>query len=332
MTLAVSAYSILTILLGSQATLWTAESHDQTRIAGMREAFGLIGLITAVSMPVILKAFVQENQVYLWYCSALGILMTIGLYGFTATSAKIQTINAGKKLREPVSWNNLLSLPKGMLRLLVVYGISMLGSSIPAVLVIFYVRDLLNAEHLTGIFLLVYFLSGAFAMPVWNNLSVRLGKYKTWFTSSLVAVLGFTGAFFLEAGDVIPFGTMCMISGLALGADLSLPPSILADQVHACGRQSFSGTYYAFLAFVTKVSLAIASAIALPALDIAGFKPKAVNDNEALLALSVAYALVPCILKLMAAGLLYVLFIRSNPGGNYETIQTDCNCGGSYHA
>jgi GPH family glycoside/pentoside/hexuronide:cation symporter len=332
MVLAVSAYSFLTVLLGSLATLWTSEPHDQTRIAGMREAFGLIGLVTAVSMPALFKRFVTEDQVYIWYCAVLAILMIIGLYGFAATSAKVRTANLLRKSPEKVLLSNLLSLPHGMLRLLVVYGISMLGSSVPAVLVIFYVRDLLGAEHLTGIFLLLYFLSGAFAMPIWKKLSLRFGKHKTWFLSSLVAVFGFSGALFLEAGDIIPFGFICVVSGLALGADLSLPPSILADQIHARGKQNYSGTYYASMAFVTKLSLALASALVLPGLDLAGFKPKAANSDQALLALSIAYAFVPFILKLTAAGLLYTLFIRSNTGGNHATLQNGGNYGSSHHA
>ena len=55
MVFAVSAYSVLTITLGMYATLWTKNKDDQTRIAGAREAFGLIGLVIAVSMPTILS-------------------------------------------------------------------------------------------------------------------------------------------------------------------------------------------------------------------------------------------------------------------------------------
>jgi Na+/melibiose symporter-like transporter len=201
-------------------------------------------------------------------------------------------------------------------KLLAVYALSMLASSIPAVLVIFYVRDLLGAEHLTGPFLLLYFLSGAAAMPLWKKASARFGKYKAWAFANALAVIGFVGAFFLGAGDVAAYAVVCVASGFALGADLTLPPSILADHIHARGNTAFSGTYYACLAFIGKASLALASAIVLPVLDASGFKPQAVNSSEALLALSTTYALIPCFLKLMAAYLLYTFY----SGEKHETI------------
>ena len=111
-----------------------------------------------------------------------------------------------------------------------------------------------------------------------------------------------------------------------------MPPSILADHVHARGNSAFSGTYYALLAFVAKATLAIASAISLPALDAAGFKPQTLNSDSALMALSFAYALIPSILKFIAATLLYAFFIRSQSGGNNENTQDYGNRSRSIYA
>jgi len=248
-----------------------------------------------------------------------------GIAGFSQVLPAHSSVARLKK-KQPVSLLlGLRALSPDSLRLFTVYAISMLASSIPAVLVIFYVRDLLKAENLTGVFLFLYFLSGALGMPVWKNLSQRLGKYKAWCFSNLLAVTGFIAAFFLGAGNIWSYALVCVVSGVALGADLTLPPSILADDIHAKGNDRFSGMHYAFLAFIAKASLALASAIAFPALDAAGFKPHTPNTAGALLALSAAYALIPCALKLVAAGLLQILFIRSHSGGNDETIKNAGN-------
>lgn len=313
MLFATSAYSILIIVLGAQATLWTANKVDQTRIAGAREACGLIGLIIAVSMPPILSNLLNPTDVYLWYGVILSFLMGVGLVNFWQWRKNLSTTVLVKQNNRLSPLLACRSLPKESLQLFGVYALSMLASSIPAVLVIFFIRDLLNAAHLTGLFLLLYFLSGTVAMPLWKKVSVRIGKVKTWRVSNMVAVVGFIGAYFLNSGDVWPYAVVCGISGLALGADLTLPPSILADHIHERGNSAFSGTHYAFLAFITKASLALASAIVLPTLDLAGFKPQTVNSEQALRVLSVSYALIPCVLKLAAAGLLYYFFIRSHP-------------------
>ncbi len=330
MVFAVSAYSVLTIVLGAQATLWTQDSNAQTKIAGAREAFAIIGLVIAVSVPTLLSPWLNTTEVYVYYCALLILLMLVGIISFSRLSIAPLPATAHNRNLSLVS--AMRALPAQSLKLFAVYALSMLASSMPAILVIFYVRDLMGAEHLTGLFLLLYFLSGAAAMPLWKKISTRHGKYKAWCWANILAVAGFICAFFLNAGDLWPYAAVCLVSGLALGADLTLPPSILADHIHAHGNHHCSGSHYACLAFIAKASLALASVVALPILDIAGFQPQAVNSKLALTTLSITYALIPCILKLAAAGLLYHFFIRVSPGGHLENLHTHSNHGSSHHA
>ncbi|MDP9126732.1 MAG: MFS transporter [Pseudomonadota bacterium] len=317
---AVSSYSVLTILLGAQATLWTNDKDEQTRIAGVREAFGLAGLITAVSLPIGLALIVKPGHVYSSYAGILAVLMFLALVAF-AKMPRGRSESDALGVAQPTSMLPALqALPTESIKLFAVYALSMLASSMPAVLVIFYVRDLLGAEPLTGLFLMLYFVAGALGMPFWKKLSEDMGKYSVWMYANLLAVAGFCGAIFLQPGDIWPYSAFCTMSGFALGGDLTLPPSILADQIHARGNTAFSATHYSLLAFVSKASLAIASAIALPALDAAGFRPQAANSAHALLMLSAAYALIPSLLKFTAAGFLYFFFVRSHRGDHHETI------------
>ncbi|WP_331346865.1 MFS transporter [Cellvibrio sp. UBA7661] len=337
MVFAVTAYSVLTIVLGVKATLWTQDAAEQTRIAGARESFGLIGLVIAVSTPALLSYFVNPDNVYLWYTMMLSILMMVGVACFfllaSRTNASLIRVN-NHNIKVPVlsPLSALRALPAVSVQLFVVYAISMLASSIPSVLVIFYVRDFLGAEHLTGLFLLLYFLSGAAAMPLWKKLSVKFGKYKAWGLANVLAVAGFIGAALLGAGDVWAFAAVCVFSGLAFGADLTLPPSILADHIHAHSNSNYAGSHYAILAFIIKASLALASAIVLPILDAAGFHPQSTNSATALSVLSISYAVLPCILKLVAAGFLYVFFIQSHSGGKNENHQNHSHSGSTHDA
>lgn len=328
MVFAVSAYSMLTVIMGAQATLWTRDRNEQTRIASAREAFGLIGLVIAVSMPTLLSYLVSSDDIYKYYAVILFMLMLLGAVGFPRLHDHSATRIADEQSLSPLSAFH--ALPAESFYLFAVYSLSMLASSIPAVLVIFFVRDFLGAGQLTGIFLLLYFLSGAAAMPLWKNTSARIGKYKAWCMAHILAITGFIGAFFLNPGDIWFYGMVCVVSGVALGADLTLPPSILSDHIHKRDNHIYSGTHYAFLVLVGKVSLALASAIALPILDAAGFKPQAVNSQAALATLSTVYALIPCLLKLVAAVFLYVFFIRF-PGGNNENFQDHGNHRSSNH-
>ncbi|AMC13303.1 sugar transporter [Liberibacter crescens] len=319
MIIAVGAYSVLTIILGSYATLWTENKDDQTRIAAAREAFGLIGLIIAVSMPSFLFHIVNPNHVFIWYGVILAILMLGSMLGFYQIFSPLFYVEMSRKKQSSSFLSGLCALPKQSIRLFIVYFVSMVASSIPAVLVIFYVRDFLEAENLIGVFLFFYFLSGVLGIPFWKKASKYFGKYKAWFLSNIPAILGFY-ALFLGAKHVDLYCMVCLISGFSLGADLILPPSILSDDIHAHKNSQFSATHYALLAFISKASFALASAIALPVLDLAGFRPQALNTENALKVLSVCYSLIPCILKLVSAVLLYAFFIRSQSGVNNETI------------
>lgn len=303
---AVAAYSLMVILLGARATLWTTDRNAQTQLSAAREGFGLVGLVLAVSLPSLLLPWLGGERVYLGYAAILTALMlaALGLYARLPATAIVPA-------QRPVSIAEALRhLRRDNLRLLAVYGLGMFASSIPAVLVVFYIRDYLGAEKLMGPFLLLYFLSGAAAMPLWQAVSARLGKAPAWALANLLAVAGFSAVIFLQAGDVWAYGAVCVVSGMALGADLTLPPSLLADQIHAAGNSRYSATHYACLNFVAKAGLALASAAVLPVLDAAGFHPAASNTAGALATLSAAYGLAPCVLKLISSALIYRFLIR----------------------
>ena len=69
------------------------------------------------------------------------------------------------------------------------------------------------------------------------------------------------------------------------------------------------GAYFGWWNFATKLNLALAAGIALPLLGAFGYTPGA-RDADALHALTLAYCVLPCVLKLGAAGLLWTLWLR----------------------
>jgi Na+/melibiose symporter-like transporter len=182
-----------------------------------------------------------------------------------------------------------------------IYFISNFASAIPAVLVLFYIRDRLAAETWTGLFLLVYFLSGAVSMPVWQRVARRVGTARAWGISMVVAVITFVWAFSLGAGDIVPFVIVCVLSGAALGADLSLPPALLADRIDHVEDQAIASRYFSGAAFFAKASFALATGLTLPMLDALGYVPGQPAVAEIGIYLSGVYALVPCAIKITAA-------------------------------
>ncbi len=118
----------------------------------------------------------------------------------------------------------------------------------------------------------------------------------------LLACLAFVWVPLLAPGQVIAFGAICVVTGMALGADLALPPALQADVVDydtLLSGQHRAGLFFALWSMSTKLAFALAVGIAFPALDAFGFTPTGDNDSRAILAVAAGYALVPVALKVV---------------------------------
>src|SRR4029078_13008734 len=119
------------------------------------------------------------------------------------------------------------------------------------------------------------------------------------------AILAFVWAWGLGPGDTTAFAIVCALSGIALGADLALPASLLADVIGRGGETRGAGAYFGVWTLATKLNLALAAGIALPLLAYLGYTPAA-RDPAALHALALVYAAAPCVLKLGAVMALHL--------------------------
>ena len=152
---------------------------------------------------------------------------------------------------------------------------------------------------------MLYFSAAAISLPLWVALAKRRGEASAWLISMLLAIAAFIWVYGLPAGAAIGFGAVCVMSGFALGADLALPPALLAAVIARAGHSGArEGSYFGAWSWATKMNLALAAGVALPLLERLGYVPGTV-DAGGMHALRVAYALLPCALKLLAAALLW---------------------------
>ncbi len=305
--LATTSFSVLSINLNMLGGMWIKDENAKTRISSVREALGLVGLLLAVISPSVLMQFYSPAFSFLIVSGLLAAAMLVAATCFMVWYKRYDSHHNKNDVAFASFFSVFSIIPKPTKLFFAVYGISMLASSIPALLVLFYIRDRLDAEQLTGLFLALYFLSGAAGMPLWSALSRKFGKYNAWGAAMLLAIITFIWAYFLGQGDVWQYGVICVLSGIAFGADLSLPPSILADHIHQMKEENRASSLYGLLTFLAKAALAFASFITLPLLDYVGYRPAMTNTEQALIALSLAYALIPCVIKIGSVFLLWKL-------------------------
>ena len=119
----------------------------------------------------------------------------------------------------------------------------------------------------------------------------------------------FAVAAFLGPGQVEIFALVCVVTGLCLGADLALPPAIQADVAdwdRLRFRRNRTAGLFSLWNMAAKLALAAAAGATLPLLGALGLDQQTPVPS-ALTALSVIYALVPCVLKMTSVGMIYGL-------------------------
>jgi Na+/melibiose symporter-like transporter len=195
-------------------------------------------------------------------------------------------------------------------RLLLVYLVNGTASAVPATLVLFFIADRLQSPQHEALFLASYFAAAGIAVPLWVRAVRRWGLSRSWLLGMGLSVAVFVWATVLGAGDVVGFTVVCVLSGLALGADLTLPGALLAGVIQRAGHGAQAeGAYFGWWNFATKLNLALAAGLALPLLQWWGYTPGD-QSAPALQALTWAYCLLPCALKLLAAALLWRDWIK----------------------
>lgn len=297
------------IMLPYQA--WGAELsgdyHGRTTIAAWREAAAVAGTLTAVALPVALGVGASAGG----SLAAIAVMVAI-LLPITVAIALWRVPEAPRPAFAPLERRKAVELVvrnRPFTRLIAAYLMNGFANGIPATLFILFVTHCLAAPDMTGPLLALYFACGLAGVPLWLALSRRLGKHRTWSLAMAGACVAFLAVPFLDPGDIGLFFAICVVTGLSVGADLSLPHAIQADVVDvdtAAGGGQRTGIYFAFWGMATKLALAGAVGIAFPLLGAAGFLVGGGNQTPAaLFALAALYGWAPIVFKVGAIALVW---------------------------
>lgn len=280
----------------------------QSRWVSAREGAGLVGVVAASVLPSLAGLGVTA--------ALLGTATVIGWLGLSAAPTPLPPRQAHGR---PASEHTVVvqaAADRGVLwpwrllafrRLVAVFVVNGVAAAVPATLVLFFIRDRLQATAWEGAFLALYFAAGVASLPAWVVVVRRWGAVRAWALGMGLAVVAFACAVGLGAGDALPFAAVCLASGLALGADLALPATLLAEVVAAQGRRgphgAEAGLFFGWWNAAAKLNLALAAGLVLPLLGWLGYVPGSPGPSG-LEALGWVYAGLPCALKLVALALL----------------------------
>jgi Na+/melibiose symporter-like transporter len=296
---------------------WGAELADgydeRARVAAWREGLTVAGVALAASLPSLAAWLGVGAPGAAPEAAALSILFWTNLFVLPLAGIAMlrlvpepPPVAAAPGFGAAAGWA-LLAANAPFRRLVAAYVLNGVANALPATLFLLFAGDVLGARGLEGALLLVYFLAGLASVPLWLRAARLWGKHRAWCAGMLANCVCFAPVPLLGAGDVAPFAIVCLATGLCFGADLALPAAIQADVVDidtAGGGGQRTGLYFAIWAVAGKLALALAPAIAFPALDAAGFARGEAGEGGRL-ALAALYAWVPVAFKAAAAALLW---------------------------
>ncbi len=328
------AFSVLTVAHQAWGARLGGGDAEQSRVVGWREGLGLPGVLLASVLPSVL-GLPATLTVFTVLLAAGCLAWSRGPRPGAAVPAPAAGAHAAS--RDPGSragasgtgktnatlggrddtgavqastWQPLSH--RDFRRLLAVFLLNGIASAVPATLVLFFIQDRLQAPAAwEPYFLGLYFLCAAASLPAWLALVRRIGLARTWLAGMALAIATFLWTATLGTGDAVPFLVVCAASGLALGADLALPGALLAGVIARAGdRGQREGAYFGWWNLAAKLNLALAAGLALPLLSLAGYTP-GTRDEAALQSLTLAYGLLPCGLKALAALTLALTLARN---------------------
>lgn len=305
-----AAYIAWTMML-LPYTAWGAELsdgyHERSRITATREGFVIVGIVVAAGLPVLIGIDAEDKGRVL--ATLAWIMLLVLPVALLALMLVVPEGDPGSRkpldLRHglAIAWRNL-----PFRRLVSAYFLNGIANGLPATLFLIFVADRLRLPDWAGPLLLLYFVAGIAAIPLWLQLSYRIGKHRAWSYAMLWACAAFVWVPLLGPGDFWGFVAICVLSGVSLGADLALPASLQADVVDLdwleSGRRR-TGLFFAVWSMTTKLSLALAVGIAFPVLELTGFATGGENSSVALGTLAALYGLVPVAIKLVATALVW---------------------------
>lgn len=289
-----SAFSFLTINFYAQGISKAGDGpKGHMRLAAWRETGALLGVCIAAVMPTVLMDLSDAP-------------FATFAYGFAAATLAATLFMwpewTGRTMAEPSQIREILS-DRLTRRLLILALVNATPLAVSSTLFLFFVESRLGGAGWEGPLLVLFFLAAALSAPLWSLLASRWGGKRTLLIAMVIAVISFGFALTLQTGEMNQFAIICVVSGATIGADLTLLPAMFARRMAKVSPNGGQG--FGLWALVSKFTLAFAALMLLPLLENAGFVAGADDvPDAALTMLTLLYAGVPSVLKLVAIGLL----------------------------
>lgn len=304
-------YTLITISHLSWGAELSADYHERSRIQGWREVAVVAGMAAALAIPAVVdrvsggESGATRMAAMGWYIIALlppaVLIAVLRVPERPSTSSTTTHASLGRTL-------GIIFSNRPLQRLVVTDLLAGLATGTTGSLFIFFASHVLGIGQAASALLLVYFITGCIATPLWMRLSYRVGKHRALAIATLCR-MAFAGLILL-----VPFGSVGFAAlGFALfGTTYAAAPFLLraiivdvADHDEARSGVQRTGLYYALLTLTNKIGHALAVGITYSIIAWIGFDANAVNSPETLNAFTAVFIGFPVLCEIFLIGFIW---------------------------
>lgn len=290
--------------LGWGSTL-SDDYHDRSRIFSWWMATQVLGMILVLLLPPLVGGGTAAGGIHAmgWF-----VIVTAPLTVALMALAVRERDRVGDRPHASLAEIRALAKNPLLLRLVLLDILTSVAPGITGAMFLFYFEHRLGfAAREASLLLLIYFVAGFAAAPLWIGLARRIGKHRA------LAAAALSYAFFQLGLSLLPpsFGMAGAIPAMAIvGLPYIAAPSLLRAMLNDAADVDRLETgldrnalLQALLTSTQKISYAVPVAIIYPILSLIGFNPKPGDDNSdgAILGMTLLFVLAPVALMLAAA-------------------------------
>lgn len=289
--------------LGWGSTL-SDDYHDRSRIFSWWMAAQVLGMILVLLLPPLVGGGAADGiHAMGWFVIALAPLTVLAM-----AMAVPERDRLGERPHASFAEIRALARNPLLLRLVVLDILTSVAPGITGAMFLFYFEHRLGfAAREASLLLLIYFVAGFAAAPLWIALAKRIGKHR-----ALAAAALCYAAFQLGLSLLPPsWGFAAAIPAMAIvGLPYIAAPSLLRAMLNDAADVDRLETgldrnalLQALLTSTQKISYATPVAIIYPILSWIGFQPKpgAANTESAIWGMTLLFVLAPVVLMCAAA-------------------------------
>jgi GPH family glycoside/pentoside/hexuronide:cation symporter len=287
-----SCFQIPHAALGAELSI---SSTDRTRLFGSAGAAGAVAAMVAMTLGMAALRTAdapREAAIWLFGCVAAAVWIVVPIAVW-----RLRESSQGQKApRSPVTaYRDVWANPHAR-RLLLLNGIGALGSGGTVILAPFYMQYVVDAAHLTEVFIGLFFIPTLASIPIWVRLTRRFQKRRLWMASLGLGIPAWAGLFFVPEGSMATFLWLPALMGFAGGCAFAIPPAINAEVIdydeYLTGERK-EGSYSAAGALVGKAGGALMVAVAGAAIGWSGFVANAEQSESTRLVMRTLMCLPP---------------------------------------